>query len=319
MGLGAGNALWMDLLENGPSARSAKFFDVEWRPVKEELADKVLLPVLGDRYGAVLERGEIQLELDEGAFRVRYYDHLFPLNPRSYAQILAYRIEELERALGKSEPVDELKSILFVLEHMPSRHEQDPARREERWREKEVVKRRVATLFARSEPVRRHLEENVRIFNGTKEKPRSFDLLDKLLDAQAYRLAHWRVSSEEINYRRFFDINSLAAVRMEDPDVFEQAHRLPLRLTRTGSPIPAAISGCCKTRTSSSGPAPGRRRADSPGTSWGRRSGTSFPRARTCASIARCTWSPRRSSPAPRPFRGPGRSPAPPATTSSTS
>ncbi|HWT85220.1 MAG TPA: alpha-amylase family glycosyl hydrolase, partial [Myxococcales bacterium] len=234
MGLGAGNALWMDLLENGPSARAAKFFDVEWRPVKEELADKVLLPVLGDRYGAVLERGEIQLDLDEGAFRVRYYDHLFPVNPRSYAQILAYRIEELEKQLGKSEAVDELKSILFVLEHMPSRHEQDPARREERWREKEVVKRRVATLFATSEPVRKHLEENVRIFNGTKGKPRSFDLLDKLLDAQAYRLAHWRVSSEEINYRRFFDINSLAAVRMEDPEVFEQAHRLPLRLLSEG-------------------------------------------------------------------------------------
>ncbi len=234
MGLGAGNALWMDLLENGPSARAAKFFDIEWRPVKEELADKVLLPVLGDRYGAVLERGEIQLDLDEGAFRVRYYDHLFPVSPRSYAQILAYRIEELEKQLGKSEAVDELKSILFVLEHMPSRHEQDPARREERWREKEVVKRRVATLFATSEPVRRHLEENVRIFNGTKGKPRSFDLLDKLLDAQAYRLAHWRVSSEEINYRRFFDINSLAAVRMEDPEVFEQAHRLPLRLLAEG-------------------------------------------------------------------------------------
>src|SRR5437764_14987374 len=77
MGLGSGNALWLDLLENGPSAPAAKFFDVEWHPVKEELVDEVLAPVLGDRYGAVLERGEIQLELHEGAFRVRYYDHLF--------------------------------------------------------------------------------------------------------------------------------------------------------------------------------------------------------------------------------------------------
>src|SRR5207248_1845356 len=138
MGLGSGNALWLDLLENGPSAQAAKFFDVEWHPVKEELADKVLVPVLGDRYGAVLERGEIQLELHEGAFRVRYYDHLFPVNPRSYGQILGYRI------------------------------------------------------------------------------------------------APWRVSSEEINYRRFFDINSLAAVKMEDAEVFEHAHRLPLRLLAEG-------------------------------------------------------------------------------------
>src|SRR5438094_4466165 len=234
MGLGSGNALWLDLLENGPSAQAAKFFDVEWHPVKEELADKVLVPVLGDRYGAVLERGEIQLELHEGAFRVRYYDHLFPVNPRSYGQILGYRIEDLEKKLGRSEALDELKSSLFVLEHMPSRHEKDPARLEERRREKEVVKRRVATLCAASAAVRRHLEENVRIFNGTAGKPRSFDLLDKLLDAQAYRLAHWRGSSEESNYRRFFDINSLAAVKMEDAEVFEHAHRLPLRLLAEG-------------------------------------------------------------------------------------
>jgi (1->4)-alpha-D-glucan 1-alpha-D-glucosylmutase len=234
MGLGAGNALWLDLLENGPAAQAAKFFDVEWHPVKEELAGKVLLPVLGDRYGAVLERGEIRLELHEGAFRIRYFDHLFPVNPRSYRQILGHRSEVLEKQLGRSEALDELKSILFVLEKMPSRNEQDPARREERRREKEVAKRRVATLCAGSVAIRRHLEENVRIFNGTPGKPRSFDLLDDLLDSQAYRLAHWRVSSEEINYRRFFDINSLAAIRMEDPEVFAQAHRIPLQLLAQG-------------------------------------------------------------------------------------
>jgi (1->4)-alpha-D-glucan 1-alpha-D-glucosylmutase len=234
MGLGSGNALWLDLLENGPSAQASKFFDVEWNPVKEELAGKVLVPVLGDRYGAVLERGEIQLELHLGAFRIRYYDHLFPVNPRSYGHILSHRIDVLEKQLGKNEALDELKSIVFVLEKMPSRTERDPARQEERRREKEVAKRRVATLSAGSAAVRRHLEENVRIFNGTPGKPRSFDLLDDLLDAQAYRLAHWRVSSEEINYRRFFDINSLAAIRMEDPEVFEYVHRIPLRLLAEG-------------------------------------------------------------------------------------
>src|SRR5438128_6971341 len=234
MGLGSGNSLWIDLLENGPSSQAARFFDVEWRPVKEELADKVLVPILGDRYGAVLERGELKLELHDGSFRVRYFDHLFPVNPRSYGQILGHRIEELEKKLGPSEALDELKSILFELEHMPSRHEQNPVRQEERRREKEVVKRRVATLCASSATVRRHLEENVRVFNGSPGKPRSFDLLDKLLNAQAYRLAHWRVSSEEINYRRFFDINSLAAVKMEDAEVFEHAHRLPLRLLAEG-------------------------------------------------------------------------------------
>src|SRR5258707_10160342 len=168
MGLGSGNGLWLDLLENGPSSQSARFFDVEWHPVKEELVDKVLVPVLGDRYGAVLERGEIQLELEDGAFRVRYYDHLFPVSPRSYGQILGHRIEELEKRLGTGEVMDELKSILFVLQHMPSRHEKDPGRREERRREKEVTKRRVAALFASSPEGRAHLGENVHIFTGIK-------------------------------------------------------------------------------------------------------------------------------------------------------
>src|SRR5438477_5496552 len=96
MGLGSGNALWLDLLENGPSSQAARFFDVEWHPVKEELTDKVLVPVLGDRYGAVLERGELKLELYDGAFRGRYYDHVYPSNRRSYAQVLVHRLRELE-------------------------------------------------------------------------------------------------------------------------------------------------------------------------------------------------------------------------------
>src|SRR5260370_15021638 len=148
MGRGSGNALWLDLLENGPSAAAARFLDVEWHPVKEELAGRVLVPLLGDRYGAVLERGDIRLELHEGAFRIRYFENLFPVNPRSYGQILAHRIDGLALRLGPSEALDELKSILFELGHMPSRHEQDAGRLEERRRAKEVVKRRGAAPFA---------------------------------------------------------------------------------------------------------------------------------------------------------------------------
>jgi (1->4)-alpha-D-glucan 1-alpha-D-glucosylmutase len=235
MGIGGQNSLWVELLENGPSSQTAHFFDVEWHPVKEELADKVLVPILGDRYGAVLERGELQLELNEGAFRIRYFDNLFPVNPRSYARILGHRIDELSQKLGASEALDELKSILFALAHMPMRREQEPERQEERRREKEVLKRRVATLCTSSRRVREHLEGTVRAFNGVKDQPRTFDLLDDLLDAQAYRLAHWRVSSEEINYRRFFDINTLAAIRMEDARVFAHAHKLPLELVARGT------------------------------------------------------------------------------------
>ena len=234
MGISAGNTLWRDVLENGPSAQAARFFDIEWHPVKEELADKVLVPILGDRYGAVLERGELKLVLANGAFEIHYFDNVFPVNPRSYVQILGYRIEELERTLAGDIALDDLKSIITALQNMPMRKEVDAGRMEERRREKEVAKRRVAHHCEKSPAILAHLEENVRLFNGTPGKPRSFDLLDRLLAAQAYRLAHWRVSSEEINYRRFFDINSLAAIRVEDPVVFEEAHRVPLRLLAEG-------------------------------------------------------------------------------------
>src|SRR5690606_16051652 len=110
----------------------------------------------------------------------------------------------------------------------------DPEKVEERRREKEVIKRRLDTLCRSSPAILAFLEENVREFNGTRGDPRSFDLLDRLLGEQAYRLAHWRVAGEEINYRRFFDINELAAIRMEEPRVFEESHRLVLGLLADG-------------------------------------------------------------------------------------
>jgi len=234
MGVGAGNPLWMDLLENGPSAAAARFFDVDWHPLKPEMENKVLLPVLGDRYGAALEGGQIQLKFFAGAFEIHYFDKIFPVNPRSYPLVIAHRLDELEKKLAGDVALDELKSILTALVNLPLRTEEDKTRREERRREKEVIKRRLSQLCDSSPAVRAHLLENVRFANGKPGDPHSFDLLDKLLSAQAYRLAHWRVSSEEINYRRFFDINELAAIRVEDPVVFEEAHRVPLRLVAEG-------------------------------------------------------------------------------------
>jgi (1->4)-alpha-D-glucan 1-alpha-D-glucosylmutase len=99
----------------------------------------------------------------------------------------------------------------------------------------EVIKRRLSTLFNGSPEVRAHLEENLRLFNGTKGDPKSFDLLDGLMNQQMYRLSHWRVATEEINYRRFFDINGLGAIRMEHHDVFQATHQLIFRLIRDKS------------------------------------------------------------------------------------
>lgn len=236
MGIGqSANKWWLDVLENGPSSRYADLFDIDWSPIKRELEGKVLLPILGDLYGTVLENQEIRLLYEEGSFRLRYYDHTLPVAPKSWARILTHRLEALIAQAGAESPhVQELQSIVTALRHLPSQIEVDPQRVSERYREKEIARQRLATLVRDSSTIAKFVEENVKLFNGTKGDPRSFDLLDALLNDQVYRLAYWRVASEEINYRRFFDINELAAIRMEDEAVLTEFHTLIFRLLKEG-------------------------------------------------------------------------------------
>jgi (1->4)-alpha-D-glucan 1-alpha-D-glucosylmutase len=227
------NAWWLDVLENGPSSRYARFFDIEWHPVKDELEDKVLFPILGDQYGAVLERQELTLRYREGAFFIEYGRHRLPVAPDTYPQILLNGFDAWCRDDGDGVPeedTDELRSIATAAGNLPARTARDPDEIALRAREKEVVKRRLAALLERSVPLRRFVDQTVERFNGTAGEPATFDLLDQLLGAQSYRVAHWRVASEEINYRRFFDVNELAALRMEDPVVFDEVHRFALEL-----------------------------------------------------------------------------------------
>ncbi|MFL5358397.1 malto-oligosyltrehalose synthase [Archangium sp.] len=226
MGIETFNPLWFDVLENGPSSLYARFFDIDWNPVKDELEGKVLLPVLGDQYGVVLERGELRLGYRDGAFVIHYYDRVLPVAPGQYGRVLRRNFEELEVRLGSEHPhLIELHSILTAISHLPHRSETERARVIERNREKEVIKRRLAALARESREVSAHLSANVEALNGVPGNPRSFDELDALLEGCSYRLAQWRVAGEEINYRRFFDINGLAAIRVEDPDVFTEAHQ----------------------------------------------------------------------------------------------
>ncbi len=244
MGIGdLRNAWWRDVLENGPSSVYAPYFDIDWDPVPPELYGKVLLPVLGDQYGVILERGELQLRYDDdGGFSLAYWEHRFPLNPRSYADILSHRLDDLLAELGPDHPdAIELQSIITAIGYLPGRQETAPERVIERNREKEVIKRRIATLVAASEPVRRMIERALAEYNGNPADPKSFDLLDALIARQSYRLAFWRVATEEINYRRFFDINELAAIRVELPEVLQATHDLILRLLAEGIATGARI------------------------------------------------------------------------------
>ena len=228
------NPWWLDVLENGPASRFAHFFDIEWHPVKDELADKVLIPILGGQYGEVLEARELQLTYRDGAFTVRYYEESLPIAPDTYAWIVR-RIVGTWLHDHPGADAEELQSILTASRNLPSRSERDPEAIETRAREKEVIKRRLAALSGRSGAVASLIDESVRRINGVAGQPRSFDELDGLLNAQSYRLAHWRVASEEINYRRFFDVNQLAALRMEDPSVFEEVHRFVFELVARGA------------------------------------------------------------------------------------
>ncbi|HZL92796.1 MAG TPA: malto-oligosyltrehalose synthase, partial [Vicinamibacterales bacterium] len=228
------NPWWRDVLENGPSSPFALFFDIDWQPVKPELHGKVLLPVLGDQYGHVLERGELQLRIENGALHLRYFDLDLPINPRQSPRILGLHIDRLQQGMGEDPDLREYLSVLTALQNLPAYMETDPSRIAERQREKEVAKDRLARLVSRSEPIQRHLDSVIDEVNGAAGEPASFNALHDLLENQPYRLAYWRTAADEINYRRFFDINELVGLRTEEPAVFDATHTLLKRLVAEG-------------------------------------------------------------------------------------
>ncbi|MGH7223754.1 MAG: malto-oligosyltrehalose synthase, partial [Gemmataceae bacterium] len=170
---------------------------------------------------------------EAGTFTAHYYEHRLPVAPCTWSKILSHDLDKLEPILGsESPPFHEYQSILTAVRNLPPRTETSAERIAERQREKEVIKRRLAVLTDSCAEVREHLAAVVARFNGTPGDPHSFDLLDDLLNDQAYRLSSWRVASDEINYRRFFDINELAALSMERSEVFAATHALIFQFLR---------------------------------------------------------------------------------------
>ena len=229
------NLWWTDVLENGPASAYSTYFDIDWHPVKRELENKVLLPILGEQFGNVLENGELRLSYRGGAFFINYWETELPVAPETYRMILTQPIEGLATKLGAESPeLLELQSILTALSYLPPVTERAPEKVAERAREKEIAKRRIAQLLDSNAAVRKAVESTTDQFNGKVGDSHSFDLLAQLIEAQPYRPAFWRVATEEINYRRFFDINELAAIRVERPDVFESTHQVVFRLLAEG-------------------------------------------------------------------------------------
>ena len=234
--LGGDNGWWLDVLENGAASMFAEFFDIDWRSSDPALAGKVLLPILGDQYGVVLERGELKLGFEpaSGSFVLNYYEHKLPIDPATYPRLLALAQRLLTPNSLAQPTIDALASLAAALSHLPGRQTASDEQCAERHRVKEVHKAQLARLVGEFPPLAQAIERAVSSINGTADDRTSFAALDELIDLQAYRLAYWRVAADEINYRRFFDINELAALRMERAEVFDATHRLVLDLAASG-------------------------------------------------------------------------------------
>jgi (1->4)-alpha-D-glucan 1-alpha-D-glucosylmutase len=234
--MGSDNAWWMDVLENGPASLYAAFFDIDWQPANPALAGKLLVPVLGDSYGRVLERRELEPRFEQaaGSFAIYYHDHRFPLDPKSYPRILEPALRLMPADALPPQARAEVESLIAAFGHLPERNAASPEEAAARDRDKEIYKRRLTEMCTAHPLIGEAVGQAVAALRGAATAPASTDALHELLEAQAYRLASWRVASDEINYRRFFDVNDLAALRMENAKVFEETHRFTLELLRAG-------------------------------------------------------------------------------------
>ena len=231
MGVSTSTPWWRDVLQHGRASKYADFFDIDWNPLKPELHNKLLLPVLGGQYGDELEQGHLQVLNKDGEFVIKYYDHEFPLDPQTVPLIFE-GLGSLPNGDDASAAGDlqKLAEMIEQLRTLPQHSSNDPEQSAERSRTWEKLRPRWQTLLQESPTAKELAARALKHINGNPADPRSFDLLHLLLELQVYRLAHWRVSGEEINYRRFFDINDLVGLRMENPQVFTATHRMLRRL-----------------------------------------------------------------------------------------
>lgn len=222
------NGMLMDVLESGPNSSYYRSFDIDWRHAYEPLRGRVLTPFLGKMYGEALEAGEIILRYASSGFHVAYYDHEYPLAIETYADVLDPLLRRFGKSAGKdSHDYVKLLGLSYVLRTLPSIEEAAERRDQVRF-----VKELLAELHAGNATLRSLLDEEIAKLNGEPGNPESFNRLDDLLKRQHFRLSFWKVATEEINYRRFFNINELISVCVEDQDVFTSTHGLIVDLVR---------------------------------------------------------------------------------------
>jgi (1->4)-alpha-D-glucan 1-alpha-D-glucosylmutase len=224
------NHYLVDVLEHGPDSSYTDYFDLSWNAPFGDRQERVLAPLLGDFYGVSLENGDIQLQYEQNGLTVNYYSLKLPLRLESYTKFLTHNLGKLTRTLGRNHPdFIKLLGILYILKNVPSE-----VAGKQRQDQIAFIKGLVWELYTTNDAIREFVDENLEVFNGEKGNSDSFNLLDELLNDQFYRLAFWKVGAEEMNYRRFFTVNELISVKVEEVRVFNNTHNLIQKLVEEG-------------------------------------------------------------------------------------
>ncbi len=222
------NQMLVDLLENGPNSRYHNIFDIEWRHPYFGENQRLLAPFLGSFYQQALEKRELKLLYGQEGFNINYYDNKLPLNFESYIELLSFNFEKLRNKLGRNNSdVIKYLGVLYVLKSLPSADEID-----ERYDQIKFVKGMLWELYSENLVVKAHINETLKAYNGETGNPESLNLLDNLLSKQYFRLSFWKVATEEINYRRFFNVNELISLKMENEETFYRTHSFIIKLIK---------------------------------------------------------------------------------------
>jgi (1->4)-alpha-D-glucan 1-alpha-D-glucosylmutase len=217
--------LWlMEVLENGKDSEFFDFFDINWNQPDEEINERVLAPFLGDFYGNCLEKGEIKLDYQKQNLIVTYFGLELPVRIESYLTFITHNLDILEQKIGRQHP-DFIKflGIVYLLKNLSKDSK-------ERLEQIILVKSLLEETCQQNSTIEEFIQNNLKEFNGKVGNPESFNLLDNLLAEQFYRLSFWKVAAQQINYRRFFTVNELISVKVEELKVFNKTHELIERL-----------------------------------------------------------------------------------------
>jgi (1->4)-alpha-D-glucan 1-alpha-D-glucosylmutase len=222
------NPYWVDILENGQASTYSNFFDINWNSVFGPAENKLLLPILGKPFGITLENKEINISYKNGKFYFNYYDKNFPVETKSYTQILRFGIENFKEL--NNELLKKVLELIDKFNNLPPYTESSLEKKIERNKNSSELKIKLQELYENSEQFKNFIKNTLKKISGNKNNINSFIPLERILLSQPYQLVYWQAGLKEINFRRFFDVNELIGVKVENEDVMINTHKLLFEL-----------------------------------------------------------------------------------------